>query len=97
MRGIPLIQKLKNLLKVKEYSVKESYSEGGFDIQVKEDEDAEQLISLREHAQTPLIEVTKHEDVIKHVIYDSLRGVKTEIDIPISVYRKVMKHPKQSL
>lgn len=85
-----MIKKLKNLLKVKEYKVKESYSEGGYDIKVKEDEDAEQLISLKEHLENQTIDITKNEDSIKHVIYDGLRGVKTEINIPISAYRKLM-------
>lgn len=86
-----MIQKLKKLLKVKEYNVKASYSEGGYEIQIKEDEDAEQLISLREHLQNQLIEITKNEDSIKHVIYDSLKGVNMEVDIPISVYRKILE------
>lgn len=87
-----MIQKLKNLLKVKEYSVKESYSEGNYEIKVKEDEDADPLISLRNHLQNQTIEVTKVDDKLKHVIYDQLRGVKTEINIPMSVYHKIMNN-----
>lgn len=85
-----MIKKLKNLLKVKDYKVKESYSEGGYDIKVKEDDNAEKMISLREPSHNQLIEVTMHENKIKHIVFDQARGIKTEIDIPMSVYRKIM-------
>lgn len=85
-----MLNKIKSFFKGKDYTVIERYSEGGFEIRVKEDEDANQLISLRDTLENQLIEVSKSEDSIKHVIYDSLKGIKIEVDIPISTYKRLM-------
>ena len=84
-----MFNKLKALFKEKEYQTIENYSEGEFEIHVKEDEDGAQMVNLRDFMKNHTIEITKKNSMIKHVIYASDATIK--IEIPISIYRKIIE------
>jgi hypothetical protein len=82
--------KLQKYFKRKEYKLIDSYFEDGHEIKIKEDEDGKQIISLRRSENNQLIEITIDDSKIKHVIYDGLRGVTQEINVPMNIYEKII-------
>lgn len=86
--GFLMFTKFKAFFKGKEYKTIESYSEGEFEIQVKEDEEGAQMVSLRNLLRNQIVEITKKNSMIEHVIRDSDGTIK--IEIPISIYKKVI-------
>lgn len=89
-----MFNKIKNYFKGQEYTTIESYSQEGYEVKIKEDEEGKQVVHLRDHLNNRLIEISQNDSKVKHEIYDGLRGVTTVIEVPSSVYRKVIRSLK---
>lgn len=83
-----MFAKLKTFFKGKEYKIIESYSEGDFEVQVKEDEEGDQMVQLRNLMRNQIVEITQNDSMIVHIIRDS-EGM-TKIETPIHIYQKLI-------
>lgn len=56
--------------------VEHSYGRNQFEIQVREDEEGARIIRLRNFTQNKIVEITKNDSMIEHIIRDPDRTVK---------------------